>query len=225
MKEFKNWDFKNEIKYEDQLKSKTIKFVFEFEPPNDNFSFEFLEGKGSFVAKDGYIKHTHKLNDELFAVYDRIEAINIKNNLEKKVQQILKDNNFTLLDEYEHCFHFEIVKIDKPTHMFTKEEIKKEMENADDRYENQLVIDENGYARVIRTSIENGMSFPVRHESWNAGNNYVGKYSKLSTLDQNYISSLQGWLRYLQNGKKVFVDYVGENTNEEQLVSEINKYY
>ena len=128
------------------------------------------------------------------------------------------------LEEYEHCFSIELVKCGKPKHLFTKQEIEEVMRNADDRFSNQLIIDENGYARVIQDD-SLGYLFPVRHESWNAGNMYVGKYSNLWTLNDDYISSLQGWLLYLQTGRKQKMDYGYKNTNEQELLVEIGKYY
>jgi len=98
------------------------------------------------------------------------------------------------------------------------------MQKADDRVHNQLVIDEDGYAKVIKDE-GYGYLFPVRHESWDAGNIYVGKYSKLLTLDDDYISSLQGWLSYLKTGRKKYMDYVHGNKSEEELVNEIKRYY
>lgn len=98
------------------------------------------------------------------------------------------------------------------------------MRDADDRFRNQLVIDENGYVKVIQDD-NIGHLFPVRHEPWEAGNNYVGKYSDLSTLDDQYISSLQGWLLYLQTGRKQYIDYVRENVDEEGILAKIGGYY
>ena len=81
------------------------------------------------------------------------------------------------------------------------------MRSADDRKDNMLVIDENGYAKVIDNK-NNIFLYPVRHESWGAGNIYVGKYSSLKTLDYDYISSLQGWLNYLKYERAIYVDYL-----------------
>lgn len=73
--------------------------------------------------------------------------------------------------------------------------------------------------------MNHGYLFPVRHESWDAGNVYVGKYSKLLTLDDDYIASLQGWLLYLKSGLKQNMGYVYEDANEEELLEEIKKHY
>mgnify|MGYP001559965756 CR=1 FL=1 len=67
--------------------------------------------------------------------------------------------------------------------------------------------------------------FPVSHDPWDAGNVYVGKYSKLLTLDENYISSLEGWLSYLKTGHTSYMDYVHDDRNKEKLLREIMKYY
>lgn len=54
------------------------------------------------------------------------------------------------LEEHESCFSIKLIKSGKPTHLFTKQEIEEEMIKADDRFSNQLVIDEGGYAKVIK---------------------------------------------------------------------------
>jgi hypothetical protein len=128
------------------------------------------------------------------------------------------------LEEYENCISIKLIKCGKPPHLFTKHEIEEEMQKADDRVHNQLVIDEDGYAKVIKDE-GYGYLFPVKHESWDAGNIYVGKYSKLLTLDDDYISSLQGWLSYLKTGRKKYMDYVHDNKNEEEPLNEIKEYY
>lgn len=53
----------------------------------------------------------------------------------------------------------------------------------------------------------------------------MGKYSKLDTLEDNYLSSLQGWLLYLKTGREQNMDYLHENRNEEELLKEIKEYY
>ena len=97
------------------------------------------------------------------------------------------------------------------------------MKEADDRINNTLVIDEEGYVRIVGNNELDIHSFPVHHEEWNAGNLYVGKYSNLSTLEETYLSSLQGWLSYLQTKRSTYVDYLGENQDEQQLIAEIRK--
>ena len=60
-----------------------------------------------------------------------------------------------------------------------------------------------GNAKVYKVKNQNirdcgyGYTYPVSYESWDAGNCYVGKYSNLSTLDEDYIAALDAWLMYL----------------------------
>lgn len=205
--------------------SKVIKFVFEFTPPDSSFSLESYKGISNYICTDGRIRKLNSYTDtQCYCVYDRKIAIDIKDKLENKILEILKENNLLEFEKYENCFSIKVIRCGNPTHLFTKQEIEVVMRNADDRVNNQLVIDENGYAKVIQGQ-GYGYLFPVRHESWNAGNVYVGKYSKLSTLEADYISSLQGWLLYLETGRKQYMDYIHENTNQEELLNEIKKFY
>ena len=111
-------------------------------------------------------------------------------------------------------------KIGTPTHLFSKNEIELLMRQADDRHGNMLVIDEDGYAHVT-SDRDSWTFFPVRHEEWNAGNIYVGKYSSLSSLNQDYLSSLEGFLDWLQHGKATRRDYVRGKLTEQQLEYQI----
>ena len=83
-----------------------------------------------------------------------------------------------------------------------------------------LVIDEDGYAHVI-SDIYCAYSYPVRHELWDAGNCYVGKYSDLNTLDDMYVQSLEGWYDYLTYGRRVRKDYIEGTLTCEELIEKI----
>jgi len=111
----------------------------------------------------------------------------------------------------------------KPTHLFTLEEIRAHMENADDRKNNILVIDENGYALIIHDTLQAQM-YPVRNETWVAGNNYVGKFSRLYTLQETYQDCLYGWLRYLESNNSVYIDY-NHSIDIQQTIEEISVFY
>ncbi len=222
---YNRWNFKTILPPYETPSSQKIKYAFIFNSPDDHWSFEFLGGENNYICTDGYIKKlSSTLEKECYFVYNRELAISLRDKLQQKISEFLKENNLQDLEEYESCFSIKLIKSGKPTHIFTKQEIEKEMRKADDRFSNQLVIDEDGHAKVIKDD-GYGYLFPVRHESWDAGNLYVGKYSKLTTLDDDYIASLQGWLLYLKTGRKQNMDYVHENANEEEFLEEIKKYY
>lgn len=53
------------------------------------------------------------------------------------------------IEYYRQYFEISVRRDGMPKHLFTKAEIEALMRNADDRNNNGLVIDENGYARII----------------------------------------------------------------------------
>ena len=221
---FMNWDRCDMLQICPLTNSATIKFVFEFLPSGNEISLGLFEEMNYYICTDGHIKKMNPYSDEkCFCLYDRKAAIDLEYNLEKRVSEILKQNGLAEL-EYETYFSVRAIRCGKPIHLFTKQEIEAAMRYADDRLDNQLVIDENGYAKVIERD-EGSYLYPVRHELWASGNMYVGKYSSLSTLEDDYISSLQGWLLYLKAGRPQYMDYVHDNRNEIDLIQEIMTYY
>ncbi len=210
---------------DDKTENENIRFYFEFTVPDGKLRLDFFNGSGQYIGTDGYIREFgHLMDENCFYVHDRHNAMLFQERFENDINYFLKQNGLHPLADYCQCISVKLKKAGKPIHLFTRLEIEKIMRNADDRVENQLVIDENGYAKIINNTVE-GVLYPVRHESWNAGNVYVGKYSQLKTLDENYIMSLQGWLLYLKTGRKQYMDYLHENCNEKQLIEEIKKFY
>ena len=126
------------------------------------------------------------------------------------------------IEDYHQYFEISIGRDGTPEHLFTKTEIETLMRNADDRHHNRLVIDGNGYARIISDE-ERAYLYPVYIEEWNAGNNYVGKYSKLYALDDSYKYCLYGWYRYLITGRGQFIDYLPERVDEAELIEQIKE--
>lgn len=219
---FRSWCFKD--LFVDSLNKGNILFYITFENSGESYS-SFFSDEHLYLCTDGYIKYLKDQNfSEVYCVYNRDEVLSLEERCIEFINDKCIKNGYDLPNTYERYFSIHLKKFGKPMHLFTKAEIEEVMRNADDCQHNILVIDENGYAKIIQ-DINNGFLYPVRHESWNAGNVYVGKYSKLLTLNDDYISSLQGWLIYLQTGRKVYMDYVHENTNEYELLKSIKKYY
>ena len=112
-------------------------------------------------------------------------------------------------------------RIGKPIHLFTSDELYHVLRNADDRVDNMLVINEDGNIKIIQ-EIQDGILYPVRNESWNAGNMYVGKYADLSDHFQLYIQLLNSWRNYLKYDKDHTIDYYHNvNETEAELIEEV----
>lgn len=223
-KDYCNWDF-NEVcqKFESDLRGSavySIEFILNggtvFEP------IRYLSLSGKIEEEERHLSSGSKENKFLFGDFQKaVEAIN---DIKKYIKDLCKEKSI-IWDETGLFFTIELFNNRSPKHLFTKKEIEKVLRNGDDSKNNILVIDSDGYAHLIEDKEYIRQKYSVCHESYNAFNNYVGKYSSLSGLDSEYISSLQGWLRYLKSGRRQYIDYVGENTKEDELIAEIMEFY
>lgn len=131
------------------------------------------------------MRNTCWKDNQVLKLHDR----SVTNSLIEKIETAINDAYHSAGFENEG-FQSTVCKMTmrrtgKPTHLFTKEEIKELMKNADDRLGNTLVIDEFGLAQVIPEYFDKH-TYPVSQETWCSRNNYVGKYSSLPDLDQSY---------------------------------------
>lgn len=111
-------------------------------------------------------------------------------------------------------------QIAKPTHLFTYEEMRDAMRNADDSHPNKLVIDEDGRVKVIDNP-RMGKLYPVSHETFGAGNCYVGEFSSLLTLYEHYVTSLKCWQLYLRTGIRQYSDLFDHCSDVDKLREDI----
>jgi len=185
-------------------------------------------GNKSFLHTNGKIlneKKAKELNLEKYALYSAESAKKFISDCFLYISKLYADTAKVgdICDSFDF-FRIDFRRIAPPSHLFTKAEIEKVMREGDDSINNVLIIDGDGFARVI-PSTEDCSLYPVHHETWIAYNNYVGKYSKLNSLDDDYRGSLEGWLMHLQTGENVYVDHVFRNKTESSLITEILKFY
>lgn len=121
-------------------------------------------------------------------------------------------------------FNIVFLRSRKPRHLFTKEELVTKMKNADDRINNRLVINGDGELLIIPGE-EDTLVYPVSHEMYLARNNYVGKYSPNTHIEDVYYYLREAWLSYLKTGKRQFVNEYLHPKNEEKLEHELNLFY
>lgn len=222
---FTKWSFENTLLDSEVIDNKNARYCFRF-IPSSNIA-DYIGRNQKLLSTNGHIAEYKDIDTvDVYYVYSRENAINTLNNIVKVFEEILQAEGLYEEDEFHSYFQIELCRINssKPEHLFTYEEIQVLMRNADDRISNRLVIDENGFAQIIGAE-EIGYTYPVYHELWNAGNNYVGKYSSLDTVKDDYVSSLQGWLLYLKTGRAHYIDYVKPQQDVEELINEIKTYY
>lgn len=222
---YKQWNFSNIFRMSREYPEKPICFFFEFTESSITSMDDLINNKKKYICTDGFIREiADKDFVECIFVRNREEAIEILENIKKVVEDYLKREGLSLDYDYNRYFSISFRRYGTPTHLFEKSEIETAMRNANDQYNNQLVVDEDGYIKIISND-EDGTLYPVRLESWDAGNNYVGKFSDLCTLDENYKSCLDGWLSYLTTGQKQYIDYIVDDIEESVVISKIKEFY
>ena len=220
---YTEWDFSDAFSVSGNAQTEPIDFFFEFTRSFTGSLFEMINNERRCICHDGFIKEisTDDLR-ECAVVHDRKKAITILENINRIFEDYLSKAGLEEIEDYHQYFEISIGRDGTPAHLFTKTEIETLMRNADDRHHNRLVIDGNGYARIISDE-ERAYLYPVYIEEWNAGNNYVGKYSKLYALDDSYKYCLYGWYRYLITGRGQFIDYLPERVDEAELIEQIKE--
>lgn len=205
---------------------------------NGKISFKIKTQIGTFVAmnlfgengeevlcSDGYIRNSKETDVDILNVWDRTEVIELLNKMYQKVIATCNANGYDT-ETYSLGISFEakLKKEGTPSHLFTESEIEDLMRNADDENNNQLVIDEDGYAHIIQ-GFKQGNLYPVSQETWCAGNMYVGKDSNLSDLHNSYVLCMHLWLSYLKNGRHMYDDcYVSDN-GLDKVIEAVKQFY
>lgn len=216
------WKFPiNEI----EAKNREAKIYYFLSYRNDQVVLtNFLSKKEQYLGTDGSIHIASQSCEDRLMLVDKQEAIQLKDDMKQFVITKLTEAGFYGYEDTADIFSIELKKGQlRAQHLFTKDEIEREMRNADDRLGNVLVIDENGFVHVIPDTKE-AKIFPVTMESWDARNNYVGKYSSLDSLEEAYLCALEGWLEYLKYGRHVYVDYT-DLKDDKEILGEIKKMY
>ena len=185
---------------------------------------DYLSGNSKYLLEDGSMEIPSQSNPS-YIFTSRKDVVATYKSIYNKIRSYYELAGFA---SHSHItdfnMEFDLIQNQKPSHLFTKEEIRELMRNADDRHNNKLVIDEDGYACLIQDhNLE--LLYPVSHETWIAGNNYVGRYSPLSTVESDYVDSLYCWLDYLKTGRHQTCDYHRNVKNVKELITEIKKYY
>lgn len=223
---YKTWNFYDCLP-KNSNKHATVKLLFKIRINVGRYSSRFLDfliDNNKYLLEDGNIGLPSK-QKQAFIFTSRKDVVSTVERVNNKIGDYYESDGFvrpSLVSDIN--MEFELKQSLKPTHLFTKEEIRELMFNADDRHNNKLVIEEDGYACLIQNH-NLGLLYPVSHETWIAGNNYVGRYSPLSTVDSVYVDSLVCWLDYLRTGEHQTCDYHRNVKNVKELITEIKQYY
>ncbi|WP_097025726.1 hypothetical protein [Clostridium peptidivorans] len=193
------------------------------------------ECMGYRLKKDGNWypqKCFDKCNTELDMIFEKHEEAKIwlKNN-----EIIINKRNIdtTLSDSIntKEVYICEIMahRLIKPNHQFTKQELKEIILSGDDIYNNSLIIDFDGYPKLIKwinsEDIRCTQNYAVRYETFAAGRGDVGILSNLYYINQIYVSLLEAWLEHLKTGRSIYTDYTENKLNSNEILNTVSKLH
>ena len=204
---------------------------------NGKISFKIKAQIGTFVTvdlfgthgdevlcSDGYIRNSKESDIDILKIWDRDELIALMDKMHEKVITECKANGYdTEAHSLGISFEAELKKEGVPCHLFTENEIEQLMRNADDENNNQLVINEDGYAHIIQ-GFKQGNLYPVSQETWCAGNMYVGKNSNLSDLHDSYVLCMHLWLSYLETGRHMYDDCYISDAGLDKVIERVKTF-
>jgi hypothetical protein len=184
---------------------------------------DFFNKNADYLCTDGYIKALKETDmSEALEVNSKENVIALIEAINNKVKSDCEANGLDTELAY-LSWDIDIIRKSKPSHLFTFDEIKNLMANADDSKNNKLVIDENGYARIITIPGPTYL-YPVSIETWCAGNGYVGQNSSLSDAEPAYHLCLSLWLDYLNTDEKQYADYY-KQIDVDKTIEKIKEHY
>lgn len=140
----------------------TIEWHSPFEPYKDNY-----------LCKDGKIRKLENNDSQIFFAHDKSMALLMKKQMKQRLvdtfAKVIEDPKF---DAYVsvHC-----MMQDLPEHIFTFNELRQAIYSADDRKDNVVCIDDNGFV-VVASDVDYHI-YPISYSPFYAYKNNVGPYS------------------------------------------------
>ncbi len=169
--------------------------------------------------------------DRIFGkLYETTSFVFYQGELELGLEVYLVNPKLSGLGSKEAYIEAIVHREKKPRH-FSREELERAIREGDDRRNNSLVLDLEGYFRLL--SFEEAMRrlspIAVRHETFIAGNDYVGREAVKDKefIEETFLAMLGGWIRHLESGELgVYVDYVGTKGEKElwRKVEELTQF-
>ena len=140
----------------------TIEWHSPFEPYKDNY-----------LCKDGKIRKLENNDSQIFFAHDKSMALLMTKQMKQRlIDTFAKDIENPKFDAYVsvHC-----MMQDLPEHIFTFNELKQAIYSADDRKDNVVCIDDNGFV-VVASDVDYHI-YPISYSPFYAYKNNVGPYS------------------------------------------------
>ncbi len=200
---YSEWSIDLETFYNEIDSNIRFKIVFDEDGGQLIFSQLLAKKQEIVLSKCGTLRKNLNPN-EIMWLYKREDAIALETSLNSLIKEKCEANGY-VFPEYSSYITIEKEKCKNPNYLFTYSELVDELKKADDRHWNTVVINEDGRVCIVE---ENEYLYPVRNETFQPGNNYVGKYADVEGVANDLYPTLLGcWLEYLKTGRSSYIDY------------------
>ncbi|KAA0965844.1 hypothetical protein FQ087_06140 [Sporosarcina sp. ANT_H38] len=114
-------------------------------------------------------------------------------------------------------------RTEKPSkELFSIDEVRNILNTGDDSINNSLIIDFDGNLKLVPFKDAIKGNYAVRHETFGAGNGYVGPDQSESHIESTYLMMLDGWEAHLDTHDSHYMDYT-DKTSAEKLIKNIKE--
>lgn len=166
-------------------------------------------------------------NDMIFNTHEEAEKWLADNNILFINDEKVNTSEFQLNCYGVENFNIEIVvhRKTKPN-IFTEKDVRKVLNEGDDRYNNSLIIDFEGNLKLIQSNPEEIIyhsNYAVSNEVYNSGNGFVGREFSDLYIKYIYLNLLDNWVLHLESGRSIYVTCYEDNIDEENTIYKINK--
>ncbi|SCY42040.1 Serine/threonine protein kinase [Lysinibacillus sp. TC-37] len=131
-----------------------------------------------------------------------------------------KIKGFEILNSISYRINF--TRKNRPTHLFSKEEIREVIFKGNHQLNNRLIINQEGRVELILANSDEIEKHPVIGERFSAFSNTVGNEAKYSDAEMDiiYLNLLDAWYRHLKSGERKYIsDYI--KNDKETLIKKI----
>lgn len=197
----------------DDSGSDKAKYFFTIDTIEWHSPFELY--KDNYLCNDGKIRKLENNDNQIFFAHDKSMALLMKKQMKQRlVDTFAKNIEEPKFDAYVsvHC-----MMQDLPEHIFTFNELKQAIYSADDRKNNVVCIDDNGFV-VIANDVEYHI-YPISYSPFYAYKNNVGPYSNdVANFIVKDLRSL--FLQYIKTGKEARYTEDSDNRDINDIIRE-----
>lgn len=182
----------------------TIEWHSPFEPYKDNY-----------MCKDGKIRKLENNDSQIFFAHDKSIALLMKKQMKQRLVDTFAENiEDPKFDAYVsvHC-----MMQDLPEHIFTFNELRQAIYSADDRKDNVVCIDDNGFV-VVASDVDYHI-YPISYSPFYAFKNNVGPYSN-GTAEYIAKDLRSLFLEYIKTGKETRYTEDSDNMDIKEIIRE-----